>query len=110
MTLAIRIDSTPVVVTLPERLDGANASEAEADLAPVLAAARTTVIDASRCAYISSAGLRLLLILAKRLTPAGGKVLIAGMSPDLMEIMRITGFDHLFVFHPTLEDAIAAGG
>ncbi|MDR3376387.1 MAG: STAS domain-containing protein [Ancalomicrobiaceae bacterium] len=109
MTLSVSIESTSVVVTLPSRLDGTNAAEAETDLAPVLAAGRTVVIDAANCSYISSAGLRLLLILAKVLKPQGAKVLIAGMAPQLMEIMRITGFDHLFDFCETLGEARAAG-
>jgi len=111
MTLTtIRTDSGPTVVVLPERLDGANAGEAEQELAPVLAEGRTTVVDATGCVYISSAGLRLLLVLAKRLRPQGAKVLIAGMSDELMDIMRVTGFDHLFAFHPDLKAAMAAGG
>jgi anti-anti-sigma factor len=109
MALTVNIEPTPVVVTLPPRLDGGNAGEAEADLAPVLAAGRTVVIDAEGCAYISSAGLRLLLILAKGLKPRGAQVLIAGLAPQLMDLMKITGFDHLFDFRASVAEAGSAG-
>jgi anti-anti-sigma factor len=108
MTLDIQIGDGLSIVSLPERLDGTNAGQAEGELPAVLSAGLPVILDASHCVYISSAGLRLLLVVAKRLFPAGCVVLIAGMADNLIDIMRITGFDHMFAFHPNLEDAIGA--
>jgi anti-anti-sigma factor len=108
MALDIDIADGLSIVRLPERLDGTAASQAEGEFAALLEAGLPVVFDARRCAYISSAGLRLLLVVAKRLVPAGCSVVIAGMAEGPADIMRITGFDHMFAFHPTLEAAISA--
>jgi anti-anti-sigma factor len=106
MTLDIRTGDGLSIVILPERLDSTNAGPAEEELPAVLSAGLPVILDASRCRYISSAGLRLLLMVAKRLVPARCVVVVVGMTDSLIEIMRITGFDHMFAFYPDLEQAI----
>jgi Anti-anti-sigma regulatory factor (antagonist of anti-sigma factor) len=108
MTLGISIGDGISRVTLPVRLDGSNAGLAESELAPVLEAGLPVVVDASPCEYISSAGLRLLLVVAKRLTPRGASVSIAAMGDALTDIMRMTGFDHMFAFYPGVDEAVKA--
>jgi anti-anti-sigma factor len=108
MTLDISVADGLSIVRLPERLDSTAASQAEAEFTEVLHAGLSVVFDASRCQYISSAGLRLLLVVAKRLVPAGCVVVIAGMAEGPVDIMRITGFDHMFAFYPDTVTAISA--
>ena len=53
---------------------------------------RQLVLDFAALDYISSAGLRLVLVLAKRLKQAGGKLVIYGMQPHVREVFDISGF------------------
>lgn len=53
-------------------------------------------IDFTKLNYISSAGMRILLVLAKRAAAYGRKVSITGMSEDIKQIFQLTGFDNMF--------------
>ena len=64
------------------------------------------VLDFSGVEYISSAGLRVLMIASKQARAAGVALAIAGMQPLVAEIFQISRFDTLFACHPTLEQAL----
>lgn len=53
-------------------------------------------INFDRLEYISSAGMRILLVLAKRASVNGRKVTLSGMSEDVKQIFQLTGFDNMF--------------
>ena len=53
-------------------------------------------LDFNNLEFISSAGLRGLLLLQKNSAPAGVKVEIAGMKPDIRQIFDISGFTEIF--------------
>ncbi|HKS89498.1 MAG TPA: STAS domain-containing protein [Stellaceae bacterium] len=93
------------VVRLAGRLDSAAAPAAEASFAPLLAGAPHLAVDLSGLDYISSAGLRVLLVVAKRVQQASGKVVLFGLVPNVREIFAVSGFDRIFT---VAEDAAAA--
>ncbi len=70
-------------------------------------AGRKLVLDLSAVNYISSAGLRVLMIASKQARAAGVAIAIAGLQPLVAEIFQISRFDTLFPCHPTLESALA---
>lgn len=81
--------------TLPliGRIDSVNAPEWERKLTQQLDTEKETVFDAERLEYISSAGLRVLLKIQKSLPQ---KARIVNVSPDIYEILEMTGFSELF--------------
>src|SRR5262245_43082078 len=54
------------------------------------------ILDMTRVSFLSSAGLRLLLVVYRTITGRGGKVLLVGLSEDLQSTMALTGFLELF--------------
>jgi anti-anti-sigma factor len=68
---------------------------------------QSLVLDFSGVDYISSAGLRVLMIASKQARSAGVSVAIAGLQPIVAEIFQISRFDTLFPCHATLEAALA---
>ena len=56
--------------------------------------------------YISSAGLRVVLVLAKRLKQAGGKLVIYGMQPHVREVFDISGFLAILNVTATRNEAV----
>ncbi len=64
-------------------------------------------LDLSQLTYISSLGLRVLLLLAKQVQKAGGKLAIAAMSSQVNEIFTIAGFQSVFKICPTVDEAVA---
>lgn len=81
--------------TLPliGRIDSVNAAEWERKLTQQLDTEKETVFDAEALEYISSAGLRVLLKIQKSLPQ---KARIVNVSPDVYEILEMTGFSELF--------------
>jgi anti-anti-sigma factor len=95
------------VVTLKGRLDAASAPAVEQKvLAVVGSGAGNLVLDCAELDYISSAGLRILLMAAKRM--ARGKLALAALKPQVRDVLDIAGFASLLSIHPTRAAAMAA--
>ena len=93
MTIAIEATDRAHIVGLRGQLNSGNAAATEADvLGLVDGGARQIVLDFSALDYISSAGLRVVLVLAKRLKAESGKLVLYGMQPHVREVFDISGF------------------
>ena len=94
-----------------ERIDHRSAPALEAALLPLvdqaIAAKGALVLDFSAVAYISSVGLRVLMIASKQARSAGVSLAIAAMQPIVAEIFQISRFDTLIACHTTVEQALA---
>src|SRR5262245_47317977 len=66
------------------------------------------VLDMTQVPFMSSAGLRMLLVLYRTIGGQGGKIVLIGLTEDLRNMMLLTGFLDLFRHHPTLEAGLAA--
>jgi stage II sporulation protein AA (anti-sigma F factor antagonist) len=94
------------LVKIEGRLDAATAAAAEKQLVDLVAAgARSMAVDGSALAYISSAGLRVLLSLAKKIKAAQGRIALGGLQPQVKEILEIAGFSSIMPVHATAEEA-----
>ena len=65
------------------------------------------LVNCSLLDYISSSGLRTLLIAVKRITPAKGKFVICGLSDNILEIFAISGFTEILEIYPGEEEALS---
>jgi len=54
------------------------------------------IIDCSELNYIASSGLRQFILIHKKCKAEGGKMILTGVSPDIMEIFAVTHFDKVF--------------
>lgn len=84
-------NDSPVAIALDGRLDTVTAPELEAELAALLDTADSLTIDMEKLAYISSAGLRVILKTQKALADKGGFKL-TNVQDAVMEVFDITGF------------------
>jgi len=66
------------------------------------------VLDFRDVAYISSAGFRTLLIIAKQSADAKGGLALCGVSSEVKRLFDIAAFSELFLILPSREEAIAA--
>lgn len=111
MQLALR-QIADVVVAMPSgRIDHAAAGLLEAQLLPVLeqATARHSamVLDFADVEYISSVGLRVLMIAAKSMRAQDRPIAIAALQPVVAEIFSISRFDRVLTVYPTVRLALA---
>jgi anti-anti-sigma factor len=98
-----------VIVKVAGRLDGTSAQPAEDSFVRLLSdGAPHLAIDMSKLDYISSAGLRVLLVVARRMQSAKSKIVLFGLLPNVREVFAISGFDKIFAIHSDADAALAA--
>jgi anti-anti-sigma factor len=73
-------------------------------------ASAKVVVDLAGVEYISSAGLRALMMAAKRSKAQNGQLGVAALTPIVQEIFAISRFSHVVKVFDTLENALAAFG
>lgn len=92
-------------VDIVGELDSITAPLAQEQILPLAEKGSKILLDMSQVTYMSSAGLRTLLLIYRKITENLGSIVIAGLNEEIRDIMAVTGFlDH---FH--LEDNRAAG-
>jgi anti-anti-sigma factor len=112
----MRLDQTrfaDVVVLSPKgRVDHATAEALKTSLAPHLALCAEgrdhVVLDLAGVDYISSAGLRVLMLAAKQAKAQHGFLAVAAVQPLVQEILEISKFTLLLRVLPSVREAVAA--
>jgi stage II sporulation protein AA (anti-sigma F factor antagonist) len=101
-----------LTVSVDGKIDGASSPELENRLVAWLDEGETKVIlDLQEVYYISSAGLRVVLMGAKRLQNKG-RLVLAGLKPEVKEIFEMAGFDTILDFYnlpAEAKDSLAQG-
>jgi len=99
------------VVSPSGRIDHRSAADLEAALLPLATEAAerkgALVLDFSGVDYISSVGLRVLMIAARQMRAAQGRISVAALQSVVAEIFTISRFDKVLAVSPTLEAALA---
>ena len=98
-----------VVVSLKGRMDAVSAPELEEFMAGQDMSGNF-VLDLSGLEYVSSAGLRTLLMTGKQIKAASGALALAGLNGIVKEVFELSGFQKLFVVKDSVEDAISTVG
>ncbi|MBB4845910.1 anti-anti-sigma factor [Paucibacter oligotrophus] len=81
------------LVSLRGRIDSASAATFEQAVLELFSApGRRAVLDFAGVDYISSAGLRVVLMVAKRAKQGQGQLLLCGLAPHVREVFEISGF------------------
>jgi anti-anti-sigma factor len=108
--IASRRYADALVASPSGRIDHVAAPQFEAGLMPLLAQARSgncaLVLDFSDVDYISSGGLRVLMIAATQMRAQQAKLVVAGLYSVVAEIFAISRFDRVMTIAPTVEDAL----
>lgn len=98
MEIAITNGPEGAVFTLVGRLDTTTSPLLQKDLVAVLEESRDVILDFAGVSYVSSAGLRTLLIAQKTALKNSAHMRLRAVTHDIMEILRMTGFDSLLAF------------
>jgi anti-sigma B factor antagonist len=106
MKLEMLEDNGVLTVRLEGSLDGKTAPEAREQLQGLLAANSKLILDLSKVDYLSSAGLRLLLVLYRELAARKGKLVLLGVSEDIRTVMSHTGFLSFFTVVASAAEAV----
>lgn len=108
MNLTTSEENGIATVRLEGSLDGKTAPEVREQLSPLLATQSKLILDLTKVDYLSSAGLRLLLLLYRELSAKKGKLALLGVSEDIRTVMSHTGFLNFFTLAATETEAVEA--
>ena len=87
-------DSTLTVV-ISGNIDTVTAPELDAQLQENLSGIKDLILDFAAVDYISSAGLRVILMANQQLEDADGTMTIKNANDDVRDVFEMTGFDSL---------------
>ena len=97
-----------VVISIEGRLDTATSADFDFALEPHTDKATRMLVDLAGIQYVSSAGLRVFLMLAKKLQKTGGKLVLCNMSSSVREVFDIAGFSKILHIEEDREAGLKA--
>ncbi|MFH1078667.1 MAG: STAS domain-containing protein [Pseudomonadota bacterium] len=108
MEIHVLKEKDAVVVKVKGRIDAVTAPEFEKYLADLMAVGeKMFLLNFSGLEYISSAGLRSILVTAKHLKAKEGKLFFAELQSSVKDVFKISGFGSLFKIYDSEAEALA---
>ena len=95
MTITENKSSNSLELVISGRLDTGTAPELEAKLNQIDKDTQTLYLNLQNIQYISSAGLRVVLLAHKLMLPTGGKMIIRSPSAFTKQVLEATGMDSI---------------
>jgi anti-sigma B factor antagonist len=94
------------VVRLAGEIDASSAALVQQKVLPISVPGCRVILDLSQVAYMSSAGLRMLLSVYRQISGNHGRIVLVGLSEELKDTMSMTGFLGYFTVQDTLETGL----
>ena len=95
------------VITAEGSIDSKTASAFESTAIAAIQGQSEVIIDLTNVEFLSSAGLRVLLVAYRQIKARSGKVVLVGTSEEIQEVMSDTGFLGFLVTVLTLPEGLA---
>jgi anti-anti-sigma factor len=114
MDLHPRISGGAKVLSPEGRIDQSSSDAFQAALEPHLATCTgdgpALILDMSKVDYISSVGLRVLMVAAKQVKAQDGRIVVAALTPLVKEVFEISRFNLVFDLFDSIEEAARTHG
>lgn len=89
------------------RLDALSTPEAEKKVFQLIDRGNAKILmDFGSVDYISSAGMRMLLAVTKKLKALSGRLILCSITTNVMDVFKMSGFDHVLDLSATQADAL----
>ena len=96
-----------LILRLMGKLDASTSKALEDTILPHIASGQDRlVVELSQLDYISSAGLRVFLLAAKRMNEAQGKMILCSLKDSVKQVFDIAGFSSFLTLAGSIEEAI----
>lgn len=96
-----------IILRLLGRIDASSSSVLQEKLTALFNEKRYVILlDFSNIDYLSSAGLRVLLSFTKKCKEKGGRLGIFSINEDVMEVIKLTGFDKILNIYKKEKEAL----
>lgn len=108
LKMDLRREGSGLVLVLEGQLDGNSAPEfARLVAEQIEPECRCVVISAGGLQFVSSAGLRELVTLARRLNPLGAKAILVGVTTTVEEVLEVSGIGSFYLRAADTTQALA---
>lgn len=94
------------VIEVSGDIDSKTAPDAQAQLLEIVKDNTKMVVDMHDVGFMSSAGLRMMLLLYRHATASGGKLALVGLSEQIKDTMSATGFLRFFAVCGNIDEAL----
>ena len=108
MEISKKKEKDVLVVSVSGRIDAVTAPDFEKDLMESIGAGeKNLLLLMNKLEYISSAGLRSILAIAKVLKSKEGKIVFAGLQGPVKDVFKISGFGSIFTIFDNEVEALS---
>ncbi len=105
MEITVKKDSDITIVYPVGRIDTSTAKNFEEGIMKVIQDSQQVIISFSNISYISSAGLRVILVAGKKISSMKGQLVLTEMSEKIHDVFKMSGFDKILKIYPTFSEA-----
>lgn len=96
METSILVKGEETIIAIEGRVDTVTAATLEKTAHPYLNESNITLVfDCEKMAYVSSSGLRVILMSHKQVTAKGGKFILRNLNPEVRSVIDMTGFSRI---------------
>ena len=96
ITINVEQRGRVTIVEMAGELDSISSPEVQDQILPLVQRECKILLDMSSVIYMSSAGLRTLLLLYRQIRDNVGEVVISGLGDEVRDVMALTGFLDFF--------------
>ena len=108
MEIRTKKEKDAIVVSVRGKMDALSSPEFEKQLSELIGQGeKDFVVDLGELEYISSAGLRVILAIVKRLKEKEGRLFICGLKDMAKEVFEISGFGAFIPVYDSVESALS---
>jgi len=106
MEVSLKKSGDISIVEISGSIDSKTAPDLQQNILDIVADTNKIILDLTKVSFVSSAGLRVLLMVYRQLKAKDGKVVLVGVSDEIKDVMFMTGFITFFAIEETVEVAI----
>lgn len=105
MNVDITTKENMTIISIEGSIDSKTAGELQSKIMGKVSETDKVLLDLTKVDFVSSAGLRLLLMIYRQIKSKNGKIILVGVCDEIKDVMSMTGFINFFEFSQTIEEA-----
>jgi len=106
MNVNIKTDGNIVIISIEGSIDSKTAGDLQSQIMEKVSETNNVLLDLTKVDYVSSAGLRVLLMIYRQIKSKNGKVILVGVSEEIRDVMSMTGFINFFEIADNIDNAL----
>lgn len=105
MNVIVSNENSIVLITISGSIDSKTTADLQSKIMESITDATKVILDMTKVDFVSSAGLRVLLMVYRYIKSQNGKVVLVGVSEEIQDVMEMTGFINFFEMTDTSVNA-----